>query len=91
MKRKLIRSPWQLPSSVGSESSTESKQLPPSINDDEVSLPPSISDEESPPHSELPLSIHTENAEDCNEDVPIEDGRTITVLAAIRIAHVQKT
>ena len=74
MKRKLIRSPWQLPSSVGSESSTESKQLPPTINDDEVSLPPSISDEESP-HSELPLSIRTENAEYGNEDVPIEDDR----------------
>ena len=68
MKRKYWGSPWQLPSSMGSDSSSESKQLPTSINDDEVSFPPSISDEESPPHSELPLSIHTENAEDCKED-----------------------
>ena len=36
---------------MGSDSSSESKQLPTSINDDEVSFPPSISDEESPSHS----------------------------------------
>ena len=83
MKRKIIGSPRQLPSSVGSMSSNKSMQLPPIISDDEVSLqlPPHISDDEvslqlprctgdheSPTNSELPLSIHTENAEDCKED-----------------------
>ena len=64
MKREIIGSPRQLPSSVGSMSSNKSMQLPRCTGD-----------HESPTNSELPLSIHTENAEDCNEDVPIEDDR----------------
>ena len=52
MKRQYWGSPWQLPSTMGSDRSSESKQLPPSNNDYDFSVPTSISDLESSANSQ---------------------------------------
>ena len=57
---------------MGSDSTSESEQLPTSNNHAEVSIPPTVSDEESPSHGELPLSTRTENEEYGSPTEPYE-------------------
>ena len=62
---------------MGSDSSTSSKQLPQSNIDDEVSCPPSITDEASPSPGELASRTPSDNADNVNEAMPIEDDHAI--------------
>ena len=77
MKRKYWGSPCELPSSMGSDSSASSKQLPQSNHDDEISGPPGITDEESPSPGELALTPPSDNAENVDDAMPIEDDHAI--------------
>ena len=62
---------------MGSDSSTSSKQLPQNNNDEEISCPPSITEEESPSPGELALTPPSDNAENVDDAMPIEDDHAI--------------
>jgi hypothetical protein len=62
---------------MGSDSSASSKQLPQSNHDDEISGPPGITDEESPSPGELALTPPSDNAENVDDAMPIEDDHAI--------------